>query len=234
MKKIVMLGVLLLCWGSAVHAQSAATAQFQDGVHYFTLNKAEPARKPVKVIVTELFSYGCHACNDIEPFMQNWKKQQAEDVMLNRIPVGFGRRAWELLSTGYVIAEIMGVEEQGHVPMMNAIWKEGKQMRSLNDLADFYAQFGADKQKFLSLNGSFMLNMRQKQNNDKLASYSIKGTPTIVVADRYKVQTGQAVPNYQAMLAVVDFLVARERSVIPVASVAAPAQVSAQAETVKQ
>lgn len=219
MKKIVMIGALLLCWGGVVQAQTGAPVPYQEGVHYFELNKAVSPRKQEKITVTELFSYGCHACNDIEPFMQSWKARQPDDVKLDRIGVGFGRRAWELLATGYVIAEILGVEEEGHVPMMNAIWRDGKQMRSMEDLADFYAQHGADKQKFLSLNGSFMLNMRQKQNNDKLASYQIKGTPSIVVAGKYKVQTGQAVPSYDAMLSIVDFLVAKERlELAPVAA----------------
>jgi thiol:disulfide interchange protein DsbA len=202
---------LLLGWGSVVHAQSGAPEPYQEGVHYFSLNKAASARKPTKVTVTELFSYACHACNDFEPHMQSWQQRQADDVKLNRIGVGFGRRSWELLATGYVIAEILGVEEQSHVPMMNAIWREGRQMRSIEDLADFYAEHGADREKYLALNGSFMLNMRQKQNRDKLSLYAIKGTPTIVVADKYKVQTGQSIPTYEAMLSVVDFLVAKER-----------------------
>lgn len=222
MKRIVMIGALLLCWSSVAQAQLAAPEPYQDGVHYFSLNKAASNRKPEKIIVTELFSYGCHACNDIEPFMQSWKQRQAEDVELDRIAVGFGRRAWELLATGYVIAEILGVEEQAHVPMMNAIWREGRQMRSMEEIADFYAEHGADREKFLALNGSFMLNMRQKQNMDRLSAYAPKGTPTLIVAGKYKVQTGQAVPSYEAMLSVVDYLVAKER--LEMAPVAAEAK----------
>ena len=218
MKQFALIGALLLGWSGMVQAQIGNTEPYREGIHYFELNQASAPRKSEFVTVTELFSYGCHACNDFEPYMQSWKGQQAADVKLNRIPVGFGRRAWDILARGYVIAEIMGVEEEAHVPLMNAIWKEKRQFRSIEDIADFYAEQGVDKAKYMSLDNSFMLSMREKQNADKLGLYAIKGTPTMVVNGKYKIQTGQAVPNYQAMLTVVDFLVAKERaSLAPVA-----------------
>ena len=231
MKKIVIIGALLLCWGSVVHAQTGAPRAFEEGVHYFELNKAASARKQDFITVTELFSYGCHACNDFEPFVQSWKSKQAQDVKLNRIPVGFGRGSWELLAKAYVIAEILGVEEEAHVPLMNALWRDNQQMRTLEDLANFYVQYGADKAKYMALNDSFMLNMRTKQNRDKLGAYSPKGTPTMIVNDKYKIQTSQAVPNYQAMLVVVDYLVAEERAAMVPAVEATASEASGEAET---
>jgi thiol:disulfide interchange protein DsbA len=229
MKKMLLLGVLLLSWTGLIQAQVGASQNYTDGVHYFTLNQASTPRKSDVITVTELFSYGCHACNDFEPYMQNWKAKQASDVKLNRIPVGFGRPAWDLLAKAYVMAEILGVEEENHVPLMNAIWKEKRQMRSLDELANFYAEQGVDKAKFMALDNSFMLNMRQKQNMEKLGLYAPRGTPTMVVNGKYKIVTGQAVPNYEALLSVVDFLVTKERA--EMAPAAASADAKAAAET---
>ena len=36
-----------------------------------------------------------------------------EYVKLNRLPVVFGRRAWELMARGYTTAEAMGVADEG-------------------------------------------------------------------------------------------------------------------------
>jgi len=212
MSKWALATSLLLAWPGMVFAQAGAAEPYREGVHYVELSQATAPRGSDKVTVTELFSYGCHACNEFEPFIQSWMSKQAKDVELNRIPVGFGRRAWELLAKGYMIAEIMGIEDETQVPMMNAIWKEGRQMRSIEDLADFYSEHGADREKFMALDQGFMLSMRQKQNNDKLAVYSPRQTPTIIVNGKYKVQTGQNVPSYQAMLSVVDYLVQKERA----------------------
>lgn len=225
MKQLVLMGALLLGWSSMIHAQAGGEERYREGVHYIKLNQAAQARKSQYVTVTELFSYGCHACNEFEPHMQSWKARQAENVKLDRIPVGFGRRAWELLARGYVIAEILGVEEAGHVPLMDAIWKEQRQFRSIEDLADFYADHGADKDKYMALDNSFMLNMREKQNSDKLGLYSLKGTPSMIVNGKYKIQTGQAVPSYGAMLSIVDFLVEKEQANLePVAEAASDEQ----------
>lgn len=222
MMKWALLTSLLLAWTGVATAQSGTAEPYREGVHYTKLSQAAKPSSDGSITVTEVFSYGCHACNEFEPFIQNWKDKQAEDVELNRVPVGFGRRAWELLAKGYMMAEIMGIEDEAHVPMMNAIWKEGRQMRSLEDLADFYAQHGADREKFLALDQGFMLSMRQKQNNDKLALYAVRQTPTMVVNGKYKVQTGQSVPSYQAMLSIVDYLVQKEREAMaPAAEVAA-------------
>lgn len=211
MKKWALAASVMLAWPGIIFAQAGSNEPYREGVHYAELNQAGSPRSSDKVTVTEIFSYGCHACNEFEPYIQSWKSKQAEDVALNRIPVGFGRRAWELLAKGYMIAEIMGIEDENHVALMNAIWKEGRQMRSVEDLADFYSEHGADRDKFLALDQGFMLSMRQKQYNDKLGMYAPRQTPTMVVNGKYKVQTGQAVPSYQAMLSVVDYLVQKER-----------------------
>lgn len=212
MKKWALITSLALLSPGMVFAQGSSAEPFREGVHYTALAQAAAPRVSENITVTEIFSYGCHACNEFEPFIQNWNEKQAEDVELNRLPVGFGRPAWELLAKGYMMAEILGIADEAHQPLMNAIWKEGRQMRSLEDLADFYAEQGADRDKFLALDQGFMLSMRQKQNNDKLSLYAPRQTPTMVVNGKYKVQTGQAVPSYQAMLNVVDYLVQKERA----------------------
>lgn len=222
MKKWALVTSLALLLPGMAFAQGGSGEPFREGVHYTTLGQAAAPRNSDKITVTEIFSYGCHACNEFEPFIQNWKDKQAEDVELNRVPVGFGRRAWELLAKAYMMAEILGIADEAHVPLMHAIWKEGRQMRSLEDLADFYAEHGADRDKFLALDQGFMLSMRQKQNNDKLSLYAPRQTPTMIVNGKYKVHTGQAVPNYQAMLSVVDYLVQQERAAkIPASAEAA-------------
>ena len=213
-----------MSWGAMAQAQDAVGDPFQEGVHYFKLNQAAQVRTSDVVTVTEIFSYSCHACNEFEPFMQSWIDRQAQDVNVDRIPVGFGRNDWELMAKGYLIAEIMGIEEEAHVPMMNALWRDGRKMRTIEDLADFYAEQGADREKFLALDDGFMLNMRQRKNKDKLGVYAPRGTPTMIVNGKYKIQTGQAVPNYQALLSVVDFLVAKERMAMAPAAEAAAAE----------
>jgi thiol:disulfide interchange protein DsbA len=213
MKKIALMGTLvLLGWMG-----TAAAQPFQEGVHYTKFVQADAPRNSDVITVTEIFSYACHACNDFEPFMQNWKGKQQADVKLSRIAVGFGRPSWEILAQGYTMAEILGVEEENHVKLMDSIWKEGRwnrgsQLRSIEQIADFYEEQGVDREKFMGLNQGFMMTMRQKQNNDKITIFQPRGTPTMIVNDKYKVYTGQRVPTYEVMLSVVDHLIGVERA----------------------
>jgi protein dithiol oxidoreductase (disulfide-forming) len=210
-KTFTMVGAILLSWGSMGFAQTGTAELYQEGIHYLELKQVDPARISDTIIVTEIFSYGCIACNDFEPFMQDWKGRQAEDIKLDRIPVGFGRPTWELLAKAYLIAEIMGIEEEAHVHLMNTIWQDGREFRSLEDLADFYSEFGVGKQEFMAMDNGFALDMRQNLNATKLNVYSPRSTPTMIVDGKYKVRSSDSVPSYQAMLSVVDFLVEKER-----------------------
>jgi len=38
----------------------------------------------------------------------------------------------------------------------------------------------------------------------------VRGTPTLIVADKYTISGSEAVPNYDVMMDVVDFLIAKE------------------------
>lgn len=216
MKRLAIFATLALAFAGVAVAQPA---QFREGVHYTKLTEATSSRKPEAVVVTEIFSYGCHACNEFEPFIQSWKSRQPETVKLNRIPVSFNRPQWNMLAKGYLMAEILGVENQTHVPLMNAIWKEGlwnrgTQIRTVEQLADFYQTQGVDRDKFMALDNGFMLNMRERRNSELLGVYQPRQTPTMIVAGKYRVQTDRNVPSYDAMLMVVDHLVAKELAAI--------------------
>jgi len=206
-KIIFTLGLL---FGSQI--AMAQQDQYQEGVHYYKINQAasEPASDTVEV--TEVFSYACTHCNTFEPFMQNWKKNKPEYVKLDRLPVAFGRRSWELLARGYIAAEMMGIAEKSHVPMMDAIWKEGKQFRNLDQLADFYAGFGVEKDAFIAHFKSFATDSQMRKGKREVQLFGVTGTPTMVVNRKYRVASNKAVPSFKAMLEVVDYLAEKEHA----------------------
>ena len=203
---------LFVCLMTVGQFAVAQQERFQEGVHYVKFDQVTaPAAGEVEVI--EVFSYMCSHCNTFEPYMQSWKSSKAENVTLNRIPVGFGRRAWELLAQGYVTAELLGIADESHVPMMNAIWKQGQQMRSLDDLATFYSQFGVDKEAYIATFNSFAADsmMRKEQRDAQL--FGVNATPTLIVNRQYKVSNNKNVSSFPAMLDVVNFLIEKEQSV---------------------
>ena len=137
-QKVIIAAALLL--GSQL--AMAQVEPYQEGVHYFKVNQIPADTGSDTVEVTELFSYACSHCNTMEPYVQSWVQSKPDNVVFNRIAVSFGRKAWEMMARAYITAEMLGIEEETHIAMMDAIWKEGKQFRSLDDIADFYSGFG--------------------------------------------------------------------------------------------
>ncbi len=203
---------LFLLFGSQLAV--AQQDKYQEGVHYFKIDQI-PAETGSGIIeVTEIFSYACSHCNTIDPYIQAWSKTKPDNVKLNRIPVVFGRRAWELMARGYIAAEMMGIVEESHIAMMDAIWKQGKQFRSKDELANFYVGFGVEKAAFLAHFDSFALDSQLRKSQRDVQLFGINGTPSLVVNRKYRVTSSKDVSSFDAMLDVVDFLVAKETAAL--------------------
>lgn len=202
--------ILALCLLLGSQLAMAQLEPYQEGVHYFKIDQVPAKTDAGTVEVTELFSYGCSHCNTMEPYLLSWNKTKAENVIFNRIAVGFGRRSWEMMARAYVASEMMGIEDEAHVAMMDAIWKYGKQFRNLDELANFYAEFGVDKDTFIANYKSFAADSQLRKSQRDVQLFGITGTPSLVVARKYRVTSSKHVRDFNAMLDVVDFLVARE------------------------
>jgi thiol:disulfide interchange protein DsbA len=207
--KRLILALGLLSLATAVQAQGGKPVPYQEGLHYFLIDGA-PVAPAEKMELVEAFSYMCSHCNTFEPYISAWQKRKPEDVSFRRIPVVFGRGAWELYARGYVTAELMNVPEDAHTAMMDRLWKEKNIMRSMEELADFYSQFGVDRDKFLATSDSFAVETRLMKDQQKVRDYGITGTPSLILNGKYRIAGNAAVPSFDVMLDIVDFLIASE------------------------
>jgi len=205
-RKVIIAAALL--FGSQLAI--AQDEPYQEGVHYFKINQVPADTGSDTVEVTELFSYACSHCNTMEPYVQSWLQSKPDNVVFDRIGVAFGRKAWEMMARAYITAEMLGIEEESHTAMMDAIWKEGKQFRSLDDLADFYSGFGVERSAFLANYQSFAADSALRKSQRDVQLFGITGTPSLVVNRKYRVQSSKDVRDYNAMLDVVDYLVDME------------------------
>lgn len=210
MTKMLLALTLLLTTGPVLAQDSVG--EYKEGVHYFKIETPENYRPVDGVKVTEVFSYLCNHCATFEPYVQAWKIRQPETVEFTRIPVEFGRAIWAMYARAYVTANLLGAGEDAHVAMMDALWKEGDQMRSMDELADFYADFGIDPEQFLATAKSFAVDMRIKNEQKTVRQAGVSGTPSMLVNGKFRVSAGGAVTNFDTMLAIVDALVAEEQS----------------------
>ena len=188
----------------------AADVPLEAGKTYIELSNAVPVAVPGKIEVVELFWYGCPHCYAFEPVVNPWAEKLPSDVNFVRLPAMFGG-PWDAHGQMFLTLEAMGVEHKVHAAVFNAIQKEGKRLTDKDEMADFLATQGVDKEKFLQTFDSFAIKGQIAKAKDLAKKYEISGVPTMVVDGKYRFDLGTAGGPEQA-LNVADQLIAKERA----------------------
>jgi thiol:disulfide interchange protein DsbA len=118
---------------------------------------------------------------------------------------------WDAHGQLFLTLDAMGVENKVHAAIFNAIQKEGKRLTDKNDMADFVATQGVDKDKFLQTFDSFAIKGKIAQAKELAKKYEVSGVPTLIVNGKYRFDLGTAGGPEQA-LNVADQLIAKERA----------------------
>jgi thiol:disulfide interchange protein DsbA len=191
---------------------SAKREQFISGVHYVVLDKPVPIRDSSKVEVVEAFSYGCPHCFGFESLMAQWRKEQASDVDFWIFPAVWNE-LMKLYARAFYAIQELNVAEKMHFPLFTAIVIEQKTLSNESELADFFATYGVDKKAFVKAFNSVSVENQVKQAEARVRSYHLASVPEIVVNGKYRIDPMRAGGRAQ-MLAVVDFLVNKERAML--------------------
>lgn len=182
------------------------------GTHYTEIANAQPYQ-PLqgKIEVVEVFGYTCPACAQFAPALDAWKQRQPDDVRVTMVAAPFGGY-WMPYAQAFYTAESMGLVERTHAAMFEAVHrKRSLPVQGVTDqqIADFYAGFGADAAQFASTMKSFTVSAKMRGAQQFLTRTGVDSTPTIIVNGKYRVLGPMA---YDEVLRVTDHLIARERA----------------------
>ena len=186
--------------------------QFIAGEHYVVLDTPVATRDSSKVEVVEMFSYGCPHCYEFEPLVKRWAKQQSSDVDFWFFPAVWNE-SMKLYASAFYAANELNVAEKIHHPLFIALVIEQKNIRNKTDLANFFVQHGVDEEDFNTAFDSMAVESQVKQAELRVREYKPAGAPEIVVNGKYRIDRMRA-GGPAEMLAVVDFLVAKERAIL--------------------
>ncbi|WP_434607245.1 thiol:disulfide interchange protein DsbA/DsbL [Pseudomonas sp. R1-7] len=187
-----------------------AQAAEKPAAPYAELSNPVPVAVPGKIEVVELFWYGCPHCYAFEPVINPWVEKLPSDVNFVRIPAMFGG-PWDAHGQMFLTLESMGVEHKVHAAVFNAIQKEKKRLTDPEEMAEFLATQGVDKDKFLATFNSFAIKGQIVKAKELAKKYEITGVPTMVVNGKYRFDIGSAGGANEA-LQLADQLVAKERA----------------------
>ena len=208
LKKLLLTAVLLLA-GPAMAGEA-----FIAGTHYAVIDVPVATgleeTAPAQVEVVEVFSYMCIHCYSFDPLLQRWEEDKLEGAVFSRLPAVFSDD-WALMARAFYTAEILGVAEQMHGPLFQAIHVEPQNIRSEQVMAGLFNESaGVAEEAFSKAYNSFFVRSRVMQARSKSRAYGLNSVPTMIVNGKYRVD-GRMAGSNQAMLDVVNFLVERER-----------------------
>lgn len=194
----------------ALPAGAQQPEKFQQGRHYMAIDPAQPTSSGSKIEVLTVFMYTCPHCYDLEPYLNKWKASKPADVAYAPFPAAWDPVS-EAFARAYYAAETLGILEASHDKLFAAIHKERKPFRSLDDLAQWYTQFGVTKEAFLSAAQSFAVNTKINRSKTMVPRWGVAGTPSVIVNGKWRLDVGSA-GGQQNVIELIDMLVARERA----------------------
>jgi thiol:disulfide interchange protein DsbA len=207
MKKMIK-AILILAASLLPLAAIATPLAYVEGVHYkpTTQRIATSDEKVVEVI--ELFSYSCPHCFNLDPQVDEWEKTLPENVTFSRVPAIF-RDSWLQLARVFYAAEATGDLEKLHSVIFSAIHVEKRRLETEEQLLDFVAEQGIDRDMFAKTMNSFSVKGKVKKALLLSQTSGITGVPAMMVNGKYIVDAPMA-GGMPEMLKVVDFLVQQE------------------------
>ena len=199
------LALVFMFSGSAI-AQMA----FVEGTDYETISPAVKTSQPDKVVVTEIFWYGCPHCFRFEPYVNRWSADLPDGVVFEQVPSSLNPR-WTEHARAYYSFQLMGVLEKTHEAFFDAIHLKRQRLNSLDSIAEFVAERGLDEKAFREHYFSFPVETQIRKNNQNEKRYGHKGVPAVIVNGKYLV-TGSLAGSNERMIEIMNFLVAKELS----------------------
>ena len=215
----------LLCTTALIGFAGASASVFaatpQNGNEYMTLPAAQPTESGKKVEVTEFFAYYCPHCNVFEPRLSAWVKKQGNNIVFKRVHVASDPRVAPQQRLYYTL-ESMGLVEQYHTKVFDAIHKDNLKLQSDDEVFAWAAKAGIDRAAFTSAYRSFGIPSKLRRAEGMMASYKVDHWPLIAIDGKYITSPSMANKNapqnmteaqqQDHSLQVMDFLVAKARA----------------------
>jgi thiol:disulfide interchange protein DsbA len=192
-------------------ALAAGGALAAQGEEFTRLPKPQPVDVPGKIEVIEFFWYGCPHCSALEPSVEAWEKQLAKDVAFRREHVIWpGRKETETHARLFLTLRAMGLLDQHHRAVFEAIQATKTAMRGDKEIIDWAAKRGIDRAKFEATYKSFGVNTQLARAKDLTNNYLADSVPSFAVNGKYYTSLGST-RGEKRLFEVINKLIADER-----------------------
>ncbi len=204
-----LFSIFLLIFSANQLILAQTPIKVEEGFDYRVLPLTQPIDAKGKVEVIEFFWYGCPHCYEFEPELKGWIKRQNKDVVFKKVPIAFREELMPHSQLFYAL-EALGKGDTLNDKVMFAMHRENKRLLNENEIADWVAAQGVDRNAFLAAYRSFAVLSKARAANQLGNAYRIDGVPTVAVQGKYITSPSIAGSRAKAVN-IMDFLVNKVR-----------------------
>ena len=204
-----LFSIFLLFFSANQLVLAQTPIKVEEGFDYRVLPLTQPIDAKGKVEVIEFFWYGCPHCYEFEPELKGWIKRQNKDVVFKKVPIAFREELMPHSQLFYAL-EALGKGDTLNDKVMFAMHRENKRLLNENEIADWVAAQGVDRNAFLAAYRSFAVLSKARAANQLGNAYRIDGVPTVAVQGKYITSPSIAGSRAKAVN-IMDFLVNKVR-----------------------
>lgn len=188
------------------------TAEIKEGQQYQRVREAQAAPDAKRVLVEEIFWYGCPHCYALDPKISEWAAKRPADVDFVRVPTSLGHPQGVVHSKAFYTAEALGLGEKMHKPIFDAIHQQRLPLDTPEAMANFFGQTsGVMPDVFAATFNGFAVDSRSRRAEQLVRSYGISSVPTVVVGGRYYTNATMA-GNFDGLIQCIDALIVKVRA----------------------
>ncbi|MBU2710813.1 thiol:disulfide interchange protein DsbA/DsbL [Zooshikella harenae] len=185
-----------------------AAETFQEGKDYIVLSQPVKTADANKVNVTEVFSYSCPHCYNLEPYINKWAETLPEDVKFQKIPA-VTKGLWGQHARLFFTINALKLDKKVHSDIFNAFHKERNKLAAPEAMAKFLTKYDVKKESFEQTFNSFGVSSQMNLAAAKFRGYRLTGVPAVIVNGKYRVNAPK-----NKVTAVADFLIEKERALL--------------------
>lgn len=206
---VFLFGLALIGSVLTINTAVAADANYEAGKAYNVITPQQGKLSDSdKVEVLEVFWYGCPHCYRFQPYIKRWLEDNADNISYIRLPAVLNKH-WAIHTRAYYTAEALGVVEDIHDPLFDAIHKGRRAINTDETLMAFFEEYGVDNETFRKAFYSFSVSGKVRQAEELTKRYQVSGTPAVIIDNQYYTAARQAEGSYEQLINIVDFLVTK-------------------------
>ena len=188
----------------------SAAQEFQEDVNFFPLLVEQPVRTGDQIEVLEIFWYGCPHCYALEPYLKKWLKNKPEFVEFVQLPAVLNR-SWAFDARVFYTFVALGLIDELHEAYFDAIHKDRRRMKKVEQVASWAQEQGVDPQLILDTFNSFGVDSMLANATQMSGRYEADGVPTIIIDGKYRTTVSLA-GGHNEIIDLINYLAQRAKS----------------------